>query len=249
MFSQSVTIDSLIKIDTKSFDEFVSQCEQNNLKVAFPLDSLKVVTLAKLRQGQFVTDDAIVTSVQMVYKEDLTSNGYEVSNTIKYIDELIASLFKRKSLRVDLLILRNSYTPKSNGKDGQGLSTEIDSTFDEILIYSENTISKFVNIKLRYLLDMALSKELSSDKKKAEELYVEVQDYPFWTIKDPKLRSRLRGYYIQACKRRIEINRGNIKGLRLIAYVPSVADDVEPTLKIYVEELGVSWKKFIDDED
>ena len=225
VIGQSTDTTEVIQYSPNDFDNWVSNSLEQRKRLQQP-DLVTRLILKKLEQGYFVSDDAILWTIEawrqydrelIIDKLEVTIYSIEKLGTIKFIDDVLSILYKRTLLELKLREIRFGLI---EGNHGVGYT---DSFIDHL---THNRLLK--NLKPEILISYYKScnelgtKFLESDElEKAEALFLETLSYPFYIEEDHQKLKQLRLLYIDAGEKLLESRQGDLKALQETYFVPS----------------------------
>jgi hypothetical protein len=251
LFSQQIDTLSATTCSKKEFSNWYKQeLEIRRKKPLLDLGYLNNVVLKRINLGYYLSDEEILnlaltnaSNESVLTFKDRTGFKFLHKNVLILIDTLKKLNEDRPLLITNLLLLKHDLFEVRNNNEDNQVKKQVDSTllsnFDSLQVFIFLQKNK-VNLSMgEYFL---LKKK---DSKKAELYYKEVMRFPFFNIKEKNYDTayRLRCQYVFAAKSIIECNRGNLKSLNRLEFIPSIQDQVYPILKDYIEEMGGKWDR------
>ncbi len=249
LLSQQIDTLSAITCSKKEFSNWYKQeLEKRRKKPVLDLSYLNSVVLKRINLGYYVSDEDIVGLVVanannesvLTFKNRKTFKNIH-KNVLILIDTLKKLNEDRPLLVTNLLLLKHDYFDTRNNNDDNSIKKQVDSillsTFDSLQVFIFVQKNK-INLSMG---NHVLHKE--KDYKKAELYYKEAMRFPFFNIREKNYDTAflLRCQYVVAAQGIVESNRGNLKSLNRLVFIPSIQDEVYPTLKQYIEEMGGTW--------
>jgi hypothetical protein len=234
-----IEFDKLIFSAYKSYKE--SDLTQEPLEI-------KEAVIRKLHKGYFVSDSAILISIYAYalyesYKFNLLSFEtdsfyFSYKKAIGTIDQIVSLLYQRNDLMVKLLHLKALYG-QSDPNEDQGIAKLTMDTYKNAIHLSDSLSAQALKDNLFMKVELArLYRWHSKDIEKAKDLYKEVLSYPFYLTTDKSLFYSLRENYIWAGDGLLECNKGDLKALQNMFFIPSAAEDLDRKKLAYIKELG-----------
>ena len=233
----------------QEFDNWVDG-QLQNLKSGEQADLAGVQTRVtqRLEQGMYTTDDAILESVKIFAISDFETRSERepemlYATTVQFIDEVLKGLYKQKLLKVKLMQKKAEFllnTPVKN----EEIRNQAFVTYLGFVPMLETINYELDNMQNNAKLNLADTyQQLKNDKEQAEKYYIDVLQYPFYTVEDPNLFRTFRDQYVKAGLGRIKIRRGDLKALQELAFVPATNTELNPLLKSLIEEAGGTWDR------
>lgn len=235
----------------QAFDFWIADIDE---KVSFNFninsDSIQSVVVSRISEGHFTTEMAVFKGLSIVAKIELsTLRPSSYDKTINYIDSILEVLYGQEIIAIKLLKAKSMYLKNGRPpKDGRNKDTLLITVYTELLSAIES-----INFELNYLetnchfdLGEVLFKNLNN-KIEAEKHFVIAQTYPFWILRNSEYLNKHREIYLKAGRRRLETNRGNLKALERLGFIPA-ASDLYPVWRHYIEEVGGNWEELFGDD-
>lgn len=225
-------------ISPMEFDSWVSR----NRLTKDTLSVLSSRLLTRLSIGLFVSEDAIFKSIEIIAANEFKEND-KYPKTVYFIDTILNLVYKREGLRNKLLrkkalFLVNSKSPEKEEYDRAIVAyKKMISSEDSLNLVQDLTLME-ANLEIANLLSTK-----KREKEKALEHYRLVLQYPFYLITEPDAFSKARSAYIRAGRATVQLNRGNLKALQDLYFVPATTSELYPLLRSYIEEIGGKWDR------
>lgn len=235
-------------MSAQEFDDYITELKKGFDSRLLSGDSLSNFVFNKLKKGYFLSDQGIVGSVNLLSRLEYGKNWTDENHPYYYrmtlfIDSLLNVIYGRDDLELKLI----EEKVKLIRSDGKGNKVVEKESYLNMLSIINSSLTN-LQVKKSYF-SLALGDiffKTDGDKENAAKYYGNVLSYPFYEYEDWDRIVEMKDNYITACLRNIEMNRGNIKGLSEILYVPSVKYAIDPILKKYVEEAGGDWEEFLE---
>ena len=205
---------------------------------------LEYAVIERLRSGKVVTEKTIFAAIAAWHQFEQDSKS-ESPTKINDSKELYPE-GKRFTEKLLSLTGETNLQARLHEQKAYFYRTEGD-TKNEIDEYSKalNLLTQLqVDIDRRKVeTTFHLAQRLKSvgETTKADELYIKVISYPWWSVEEPHISSILFGYYVQAGRALINIRRNDLAALKTLRFVPS-AKDLPESLKRAIERAEIEQK-------
>ncbi len=215
------------------------------------INYLNQIFFDRIKIGYFIPDEEIIDLVRInaitefMTKRD-TIKDYKIlyTSVISLINKLELVNDNRLLLLIKLHELKFDYYKTRNN------SIDIPSELENhrINILETDSLLRYCFVKRNssnlFFGDYYLQEK--KDIKKAEEYFLQIMNYPFYTLKNTNEESmktiiNLKYQYIHAALGILNCRRGNLKQLQNLYFAPAVADEVYPIWKKYITEMGGKW--------
>ena len=201
-----------------------------------PPDIPQKELLNRLRAGQYVTDDTVITVVSASEAADtiLTPPGsaahVQLTNTFRLIDIVLGFTYGRPSLAAKLH--QHKAELYSNANDLASAIREY-AAAESLLTPLHVAVDRE---RINSLVQEADELYLSGKPQQAEPLYLEALSYEWYKVADSESQHLLKDLYLQAGRGLILCRRGNLVALKEIYFVPSTRDELGPDLQQAIKE-------------
>jgi hypothetical protein len=231
-------------LNAMKFDIYTEEIINDFRKFSIDGDSLASFVINKFKRGEFISDKGVMNSLKILTilefeKKWGDKNGICCKMTVSIIDSLLSYIYERDMLKLNLLEKKanidNSLKSDDLKENYLQMLEIIDSTNTNLFVKKSGISMKVADIYFK----------VEGNKEYADKYYSDVLLHPFYEFKDWDIINTMKSDYILACQRLIELNRGDIKGLMEIYYVPSVSIELDPLLKKHIEAAGGDWELFL----
>lgn len=251
LFAQAT--DSLVNLSAPQYDQLVTA----NIWGDSSQTKMLLATLKeRLKRGIYTPDETIVRVAQSASRlefdesnkpENRSSTTYYRHQTVQYIDDIVVLLYKQDLLKAQLLRVKTySYTKPEPAPKIDSLLMH---SFAQYLPYMDSISYAVDKLRLESSYEMGnLLLYKFHDKENAEKYFIDAASYPFYKIHNyPREFYFFRSLCSQAARGIVQCNRGNLKALRLLTFMPAIWPEVFPTLRPYIIEVGgeEAWKDYL----
>lgn len=152
------------------------------------------------------------------------------SETLKLTDQLLPLLENRSLLIAKLQSIKANLLLEYNGLE------EAEQLFASAITQLSRQqldvdLNRIYNMTIRGQVLLRLSR-----KEEAEKIFLDVQSYPWYLVRETDVQVSLREYYISSAIGLIECRRGDLPALKNIFFVPAAEYELRPILNEAIRE-------------
>lgn len=224
--------------DARTFERWIMERQQELESDQAPGFCGKLIE--RFDQDRRVTSTAVLTCVNAyrAYEENIlaskpptasAANAYALTH--QFIQQVLKRIEDRPFLMAQVLSIQGMIH-----NTGDSLENAIQSwtRSAELLNQHRMEVDKERISTLNHLADAL---HAAGESRKAEEHYLEVLSYPWYTlVQNPEAVQFFRSQYIRAGYGLIDTRRGNLDALREIQFVPATQHELNPYLKNAIRE-------------
>lgn len=227
-------------MNASEFDIWL-KAEKNNLQKDLQSPhALSTALLIRLQEEKNTWDQSVLAVVnawrQFEAKQGQASGMKKSmeqalnSETLRLTDQLLPLLENRPLLTARLQSIKANLLLEYNGLE------EAEQLFASAIVQLsrqqlEVDLNRIYNMTIRGQVLLRLNR-----KEEAEKIFLDVQSYPWYLVRETDVQISLREYYISSAIGLIECRRGDLAALKNIFFVPAAEFELRPILNEAIRE-------------
>lgn len=227
-------------MNASEFDIWLNTEKAKTQKEALSPHALSTALLIRLQEDRNTWDQSVLAVVyawrQYEAKQNQVSGGKKEmeqalnSETRKLIDQLLSLLENRPLLTARLQSIKANLLLEYNGlEEAEQLFASAIAQLSRQQL--EVDLNRIYNMTIRGQVLLRLNR-----KEEAEKIFLDVQSYPWYLVRETDVQVSLREYYISSAIGLIECRRGDLPALKNIFFVPAAEFELRPILNEAIRE-------------